>query len=64
MPRAKNTVPTLQLNVAIPTDLMAKLELFLYSEVEGKVPHGAKSELIVNLLRNHFTRYEGGNHAG
>lgn len=59
MPRAKNTIPTMQLNVAIATDLMAKLELLLFSEVEGKVPHGAKSELISNLLRQHFSKIEG-----
>lgn len=59
MPRAKNTIPTLQLNVAIPTDLMGKLELYLFSEVEGKVPHGAKSELVSNLLRQHFNKIEG-----
>lgn len=56
MARPKNTLRTIQVNLAIPEDLVARMELSLFSEVEGKIPHGARSELIARLLREHFTK--------
>ena len=35
---------------SIPTSIHAKVEIELFSEVEGCVPKGVKSQLITNLL--------------
>lgn len=42
------------LTVSIPEDISAKLKLHLFSEVEGRVPHGAYKRLIVKLLRQYL----------
>lgn len=34
----------------IPDSIYSKVQAELYSEVEGKVPFGAKSELVSSLL--------------
>lgn len=38
-------------NITIPTSVLAKVELALYSSIEGRVPHGSWSELVTGLLR-------------
>lgn len=54
MPRPKKTVRTVYKNIGLPEDLVARLELELYSEVEGRIPHGAQQEFFTRLLRTHF----------
>jgi len=54
MARPKKTVPTVFKKIGIPEDLAERLELELYSEVEGKVPFGAMQEFFTALLRKHF----------
>ena len=54
MARPKKTVPTVYKNIGIPQDLADKVELELYSEVEGRVPFGAQQEFYTNLLRWYF----------
>lgn len=58
MARPKNTLRTIQVNFAIPEDLVAKMELHLFSEVEAKIPHGARSTLVARLLREYFRKLE------
>jgi len=45
------------LNTVIPEDLRAKLDLHLFSSVENRIPHGAYSKFITELLQKFF---EGG----
>jgi hypothetical protein len=54
MSRPKRTIRTIYKNIALPEDLVAKLELELFSEVEGRIPFGAQQEFFVKLLREHF----------
>lgn len=54
MPKPPNLIPSKQLNVALPLPLLTQLNLELYSELEGRVPHGAYSRFLVDLLRKHF----------
>jgi len=54
MPKPPNLIPSRQLNVALPLPLLTQLSLELYSELEGRVPHGAYSRFLVELLRKHF----------
>jgi len=50
-----NVIPSQQLNVALPLPLYTKLSAHLYSELEGRVPYGAFSRLMVELLRGYFS---------
>lgn len=47
-------IRSIYLNVAIPEDLSAKLKLRLFSETEGRVPHGAYKRLMIELLRQYL----------
>lgn len=52
MPRPKKIDYCVHVSVRIPTSIMSLVELELYSELIGKVPFGAKSELVESLLRD------------
>jgi hypothetical protein len=53
MPRPKNAIPSVEKKISIPSDIVARVDLELWSVVEGKVPHGAWSQLLTTLLRAH-----------
>lgn len=55
MARPKKVLRTVYTNIGLPEDLVAKVKLELYSEVEGKIPFGAQQEFFSNLLRNYFS---------
>lgn len=59
MARPKKLIRTVYKNIAIPEDLVAKIELELFSEVEGKIPFGAQQEFFTRLLMNYFSRTSG-----
>lgn len=52
--RPTKTIQSIQINLSIPEDLYAQVKLHLWSEVEGKVPHGAQSEFVTQLIREFF----------
>ena len=54
MGRPSKTLRSVQKNIAIPEDLCARLELELYSEVEGRIPHGVQQAFFEKLLRDYF----------
>lgn len=54
MPKPPNLIPSKQLNVALPLPVFTQLMLHLNSDLEGRVPHGAYSKFLSELLRNHF----------
>lgn len=56
MSRAKNPIRWTRLNLSLPEDLRAQVDLALWSDVEGRVPYGAHSELIATLLRGWLSR--------
>ena len=51
MPKPRRTIRPTYLNLALPEDIRAKLDLHLFSDLEGRVPHGAYSRFICHLLR-------------
>lgn len=55
MPKPKNIVPSHYLNVAIPLPTFTKLVMHLNSDLEGRVPHGAFSKFLTELLEGFFT---------
>lgn len=56
MPRVKLIDRPVEKKISIPTSLVAQVELELWSELEGKVPHGKWSELVCDLLRTHVAK--------
>lgn len=54
MAKQPNLIPSQQLNVALPLPLYTRLSAHLYSELEGRVPHGAYSRFLIDLLRGAF----------
>jgi hypothetical protein len=51
MPRPKNIIPPVEVRVNIPQDLFLRLQIELFSEVDGKVPYAAVSKYMTALLR-------------
>lgn len=56
--RRPNILRPTKLNLAIPEDIRAKLDLHLWSEVEGRIPKGAYSKLIIQLLTDYLSKRE------
>ena len=54
MARPSKTIRTVYFNIGLPEDLAAKVKLRLYSELEGKIPHGAQQDFFTQLVREHF----------
>lgn len=54
MPRPLNATSKVMFRAYLPIDLKAKLDLALFSPLEGKVPHGDYSAFFESRLREHF----------
>jgi hypothetical protein len=61
MPRKPNIIPSIRLGTTIPEDLRAKLDLYLFSEIEGRVPQGAYQRFICERIREFFNKLEQSN---
>jgi hypothetical protein len=59
MPRPANANPPREVHVNLPADLAERLDRFLWSDLLGKVPYGARSDLFVSLLTNYLNIVEG-----
>lgn len=60
MPRPRKVIRPAHMHLKLPEDLVARLELELYSETEGRVPQGAKQDFFVGLMRKHFRELDEG----
>lgn len=58
MPRAKSPVRSISKLIRLPEDIVARLELELYSPAEGRVPQGAQQDLFMRLLKEHFEKLD------
>lgn len=58
MPRPKKAIPSVTKEISLPPDLVARVDLALYSELEDRVPHGAWQRLLTELLANWLARVE------
>ena len=56
MSKRPNIIPSQQLNVALPLPLYSKLSAHLYSDLEQRVPHGAYSRFLIDLLQQFFSQ--------
>lgn len=62
MPRPLKTVRPVEKRISLPEDLVAQVNLKLWSELEGKVPFGAWQEYLVRLIQQDLR--EGDSHVG
>ena len=51
MPNPKSIDPGISKNISIPASIVAQTDDLLFSDAEGRVPHGAYSRLFTMLLR-------------
>ena len=51
MPRPRKAIPSVEKNVCLPRDIVAKVDLMLFSELEGRVPFGAWQKYLESLIR-------------
>lgn len=54
MARPKQTTPSTFRNISLPQPLAEKLDLELYSELEGRIPLGAYKHFFTALLEKYF----------
>lgn len=57
MPRRPNVVRPVRLTLMLPEDIRAKLDLHLWSEVEGRVPHGAYQQFFLARIAEYFSSH-------
>ena len=58
MARPASINKPIEKKLSLDAELVAKVELALFSDLEGRVPYGAWSGLIEQLLREYFNRVE------
>jgi hypothetical protein len=51
MARPRKAIRPIEKNISLPQDVVARVDLELYSELEGKVPFGAWQKFIERLIR-------------
>jgi hypothetical protein len=51
MARPARVIRPIEKKLSLPGDLVTQVELELYSQLESRVPHGAWSKLVEELLR-------------
>lgn len=49
-----NLIPCTPLNTSLPVDVRARLDLHLFSDVEGRVPKGAYQRLLTDLINQYL----------
>lgn len=54
--RPPNVLRPSKLTTYLPEDLRAKLDLYLYSEIEGRVPHGAYARFLAERVKEFFDK--------
>lgn len=54
MPRTKSLNPTVPRQIRLPSDLNAKVDIYLTSTIEGRIPLGELSAFIVPLIERFF----------
>lgn len=59
MGRPRKAIRPIEKNISLPLDLVARVELELYSELEGKVPFGAWSRYVEKLIRDDLEKKGG-----
>lgn len=50
MPKPRRAIRPVEKTISLPQDLVVKVDLLLFSDLEGKVPHGAWAGYIKGLI--------------
>jgi hypothetical protein len=61
MARPRKTDRPVEKNISLPQSVVVRVELELFSELEGKVPFGAWQRYIVRLVEADLARRGAGN---
>ena len=56
MPRPRKTDRPVEKNLSLSSSLVARVELELFSELEGKVPFGAWQRYVTKLIEDDLAR--------
>lgn len=56
MARPRKAIRPIEKTICLPEDLVAQVDLLLYSALEGKVPYGAWQRHVEQLLREDLSR--------
>jgi len=56
MPRARNAIPAAKLTIHLPREVKDQLDLFLFSEAQGRIPYSAHQDFIVARIREFFEK--------
>jgi hypothetical protein len=56
MARPKRTDRPQEKNISLPSSLVARVDLELFSELEGRVPFGAWQRYVKNLIEHDLAR--------
>lgn len=54
MPRPKSATPRVDKKLTLSSDVVARVELELFSDLEGRVPYGAWATFVEGLIMQHF----------
>lgn len=58
MARPRKTDRPVEKNISLPQSLVARVELELFSELEGRVPFGAWQKYVVRLIESDMVAAE------
>lgn len=56
--RPANIIPSSRLELQIRADMRARLDIHLFSDVEGRVPKGAYAAFFDQRLREFFSEFD------
>lgn len=59
MPRPKKVVKSVTKNLCLPEPLVARVDLILFSELEGRVPFAAWQGFVVEAIEEKLLRMSG-----
>lgn len=59
MPRPYKIIKPRKIHVNLPEDMAARLELYLWSQGENRIPYGAMSKFFEDRVREFFLSIEG-----
>lgn len=54
MARPKSAIPRIDKKITLSSDVIDRVDLELFSELEGRVPYGAWAAFIEGLITQHF----------
>lgn len=58
MARQPNIIPSAQLHLCLPINIMTQLQLHLFSELEGRIPKGGYAEFFTARIVEFFEQKE------